>query len=163
MVTSAPFISNTKKNIEVKITVPLHPMFKRFVSILTLCSALAIMLGHNFVGHYHHVELNEIAQHYNNGHHHANDNDDQDKSDDWGQLFSGIQHGTEGSTFLPSRSFTDNFSKQVPQPTALHLSNFTFQQPTISVEQNAPPYVVSDYSSQNLFSYGLRGPPVSIV
>jgi len=134
------------------------------VSILMLYSALAIMLGHNFIEHHHHdFEHNEVSHHHNDGHHHENDTDNEDERDDWSHLFSGIQHGSDGLTFLTSHSSTDNLSKQIPQFTAIQVSNFVLQQIIVEVRQNAPPYIAKYYNSQNFLPYGLRAPPISIV
>lgn len=138
------------------------------MSILMLYSALALMLGHNFIGHHHHdFEHNEVSHHHDDGHHHDNDTEDdtdtEDKSDDWSHLFSGIQHGDEGLAFLTSHSTTDKFSKQIPQFTALHVSNFIFKQVIIEIRQNAPPYIADYYNSRIFLPCGLRAPPVSIV
>lgn len=137
-------------------------MLKKFVSILMLYSALALMLGHNFIGHHHHdFEHNEVSHHHDNDF--EDDTDTEDESDDWSRLFSGIHHGAEGLTFLSSHSFTAKFSKQIPQFTALHVSNFIFKQVIIEVRQNAPPYIADCYNSLIFLPCGLRAPPVSIV
>jgi hypothetical protein len=139
-------------------------MFKKLVSILMLFSALAIMLGHNFIEHHHHdFEHSEVSHYHNDGHHHDNDTDTEDESNDWSHLFSGIQHGEEGLTFLTSHSFIDKFSKQVTQLTAIHVSNIIFNQVIIEVRQNAPPYIADYYNSRIFFPCGLRAPPISIV
>lgn len=134
------------------------------MSILMLYSALAFMLGHNFIGHHHHdFEYNEVSHHHNDGHHHENDTDNKDERDDWSHLFSEIQHGSDGLTFLTSHSSTDNLSKQIPQFTAIQVSKFVLQQIIVEVRQNAPPYIAKYYNSQNFLPYGLRAPPISIV
>jgi hypothetical protein len=134
------------------------------VFILMLYSALALMLGHNFIGHHHHdFEHNEVSHHHNDGHHHDNDTDTEDESDDWSHLFTGIQHGAEGLTFLTSHNSTVKSSIQIPQFTALHVSNFNFQQIIIEVRQNAPPYIADYYNSRIFLPCGLRAPPVSTV
>lgn len=134
------------------------------MSILMLYSALALMLAHNFIGHHHHdFEHNEVSHHHHEGHHHNNDTDNEDDSDDWIHLFSGIQHGAEGLTFLTSHISTNNISKHIPQFTALHTSNFIFQQVIIDVRQNAPPNAPVYYHSQIFLPCGLRAPPISIV
>ena len=141
-------------------------MLKKFVSILMLYSALAFMLGHNFIGHHHHdFEHSEVSHHHNAEQHHHNDNDADNKgeSDDWSHLFSGIQHGSDGLTFLTSHSSTDNLSKQIPQFTAIQVSNFVLQQIIVEVKQNAPPYISDYYNSQNFLPSGLRAPPFFIV
>jgi hypothetical protein len=143
-------------------------MLKKFVSILVLFSALALMLGHNFVGHYHHdFEHSEVAHHHNDGHHRDNqvedNNDSGNESDNWGHLFSGIQHSSDGLTFLTSHNSTENFSKQIPQFIATQVSNFVLNQLIVEVRQNAPPYISAYYNSQNILPLGLRAPPFFIV
>lgn len=151
-------------------------MFKRFASILMLYSALAIMLGHDFIEHHHNYdfEQNVTSHHHSEGHHHHSDghhhdnntNDDKDtddESDDWKHLFSIIEHGVEGLPFLTNHSSVDNFSKQIPQFIAVRISNFIFKQTIIEVRQNAPPFIAAYYNSQILLPSGLRAPPVFIV
>ena len=143
-------------------------MLKKFVSILMLYSALALMLGHNFIGHHHHdFEQTEVSHHHNDGHHHDNDpednSDSENESDDWSHLFSGVQHGADGLTFLTSHSSTDNLSKQIPQFFAIQVSDFVLNRIIIEVRQNAPPYISDYYNSQNFLPSGLRAPPISIV
>lgn len=138
------------------------------MSLLMLYTALALMLGHNFIGHHHHdFEHNEVSHHHDDGHHHDNDSENNDdsesESDDWSHLFSGIQHGADGLTFLTSHSSTDNLSKQIPQFTAIQLSNFVLQQIIVEVRQNAPPYIADYYNSRIFLPCGLRAPPVFIV
>lgn len=153
-------------------------MFKRFASILMLYSALAIMLGHDFIEHHHNYdfEQNVTSHHHSDGHHHHSDGhhhdintdtdddkDTDDESDDWKHLFSIIEHGVEGLPFLTNHSSVDNFSKQIPQFIAVRISNFIFKQTIIEVRQNAPPFIVAYYNSQILLPSGLRAPPVFIV
>lgn len=146
-------------------------MFKRFASILMLYSALAIMLGHDFIEHHHHYdfEQNVTSHHHSDGHHHDNntdaddDKDTEDESNDWKHLFSILEHGAEGLTFLTNHSSVDNFSKQIPQFIAVRISNFIFKQAIIEVRQNAPPFIAAYYNSQIFLPSGLRAPPVFIV
>lgn len=136
---------------------------------MMLYSALALMLGHNFIGHHHHdFEQTEVSHHHNDGHHHDNDpednSDSENESDDWSHLFSGVQHyGAEELTFLTSHSSTDNLSKQIPQFIAIQVSNFVLNQIIVEVRQNAPPYISEYYNSQNFLPNGLRAPPIFIV
>jgi hypothetical protein len=140
------------------------------VSILMLYSALALMLGHNFIGHHHHhnTEHNEVLHHHHHdGHHHGidteNKSDSENQSDDWSHLFSVIHHSEDGLTFLTSHNSTDNLSKQIPQFIAIQVSNFVLNQLIIEVRENAPPYISEYFNSQNFLPSGLRGPPISIV
>lgn len=146
-------------------------MLKKLVSILMLYSALAIMLGHDFIEHHHHhdFEQNVISHHHSDGHHHDNntdaddDNDAEGESEDWKHLFSIIEHGVEGLTFFTNHSPVDNFSKKIPQFIAVRISNFIFKQAIIEVRQNAPPFIAAYYNSQIFLPSGLRAPPVFIV
>lgn len=138
-------------------------MHKRFVSLLMLYSALAIMLGHNFIGHHHHhdFEQNELSHHHSDGHHH--DHGTEDESNDWEHFFSYLQHGVEGLKFLIGHSSPVQFSKQIPQFTALQTSYSVFKQVIIVIRQNDPPYIADYYNPQNFLPSGLRGPPCFIV
>lgn len=141
---------------------PLHPMLKKFLSILMLYSALAIMLGHNFIPHHHHnFEHHKESHHHKDGHHH--DDDSEDESDDWGHLFSGLHHGAEGLTFLTSHTYTEHLSKQFFQFTAPYTSKYILYQVIIEARQNAPPYIVDYHNSQYFLPSGLRAPPIFIV
>lgn len=137
-------------------------MLKKFVSIIMLYSALALLLGHNFIGHHHHdFEYSEIPDHHNDGSLH--DNDSEDENNDWSHLFSRINHGAEGLIFLTSHVFTNKFSKQIAQFSVLHVSNFIFKQVIIEVRQNVPPYIADYCNSHSFLPFGLRAPPVTIV
>lgn len=146
-------------------------MLKRFTSILMLYSALAIMLGHDFIEHHHHYdfEQNITSHHHSDGHHHhdnntdTDDKDTEDESNDWKHLFSILEHGVEGLTFFTNHSPVDNFSKKIPQFIAVRISNFIFKQAIIEVRQNAPPFIAVYYNSQIFLPSGLRAPPVFIV
>jgi len=141
-------------------------MLKKYSSILLILTALVIMLGHNFIGHHHHdIEHNEVSHHHHDGHHHDNDteNDTENESEDWRHFFSGLHHGAEGLTFLNNHSFTNGFSKLIPQFTTLHVSHLDFQQVIIDVRQNAPPYISDHHNSHNYLPSGLRAPPIFIV
>lgn len=148
-------------------------MLKKLASILMLYSALAIMLGHDFIEHhhYHDFEQTVTSHHHSDGHHHDNntdadddnDNNAEDESDDWKHLFSIIEHGVEGLTFLTNHSSDDKFSKQIPQFIAVRISIFVFKQAIIEVRQNAPPFIAAYYNSQIFLPSGLRAPPVFIV
>ena len=143
-------------------------MLKRFVPILMLYSALAILLGHNFIPHQHQdFEQDNHSHHHNDGHHHDNEtqgeSNEEGEKNDWTHLFSNLQHGTQGITFLTSNGPADNFSKQIPTLTPLQTLTFVFQQVITEVRQNAPPHIGDSYNSLNYLPSGLRGPPISIV
>ncbi len=137
-------------------------MLKKFVSLLLLYTALAIMLGHNLIPHHHHHFEHEAGSHHHDDGHHEN-NDAEDESDDWGHFFEGLQHGAEGLTFITSHSSSNIYLKQIPQFAALHTTNFIFIQFFIEARQNAPPSIAYFYISQNFLPCGLRAPPIFIV
>lgn len=137
-------------------------LLKKFVSLIMLYSALALMLGHNFIGHHHNdFGHNEVAHHHHNE---TEDNcDSGDESADWTHFFSGIQHGTDGLIFLTSHSSNDNLTKRTPDFAAIQVSDFVLNQIICGVGQNAPPFISDYYNSQNFLPSGLRAPPIFIV
>lgn len=145
-------------------------MLKKFVSILMLYSALAIVMGHNFIGHNHDFEHNEVSHHHNNehhhdhGHHHDNEEEKDEESEDWWALFlSSIQHGTEGFTYLTGHGLVDIFLIQANHFNDFQSTYFIFNQEVVEVRQNAPPYLSKNYSSKKFLPFGLRAPPFFIV
>lgn len=127
---------------------------------MMLYSALAILLGHNFIPHQHQdLGQDNHSHHHPEGPHH--DNEGEGETNDWGHFFSYFQHGTQGITFLTSHGPAENFSKQIPTLTPLQTSTFVFQQVITEVRQNAPPYISDYYNSLNFLPSGLRGPPLS--
>lgn len=138
-------------------------MFNKFWAILFLYSAVAILLGHNFIPHHHHLDQNGVSHHHNDGHSHDNDSDPEDESDDWTHLFSGIQHRAEGLNISTGHDLSDNLSKQIPQFTAVNSSNFIVHFGIIEARQNAPPHIVDDDNSHNYLPCGLRAPPFKFV
>ncbi len=138
-------------------------MIKRFVSILVLYSALAIMLGHNFVEHHHHhdYEHSEFSHHHSDEHHH--DNDSEDDTYDFSYLFLGIYHSSEELIFLNNHHSLNNLYQQILKFTSFSNLNFICQLVVTDVKQNAPPYIADYYNSKNNQSFGLRAPPSFIV
>jgi hypothetical protein len=143
-------------------------MLKKIVSILMLYSAFALSLGHNLIPHHHHdFEHSEVAHHHSNGdhHHHDTDNtyDSENESEDWRHLFSGIQHVTDGLTFLTSHGSMDDVPKETERLNVREVAEVVFGNIVVEVRQNAPPDIFTTYHSNHLLSSGLRAPPVVIV
>lgn len=131
-------------------------------------TALAILLGHNFIPHQHRdFEQAHESHHHHDGHHHDNETEGESNEEggnnDWTHLFSNLQHGTEGLTFLTGHGPAENISKQSPPYTATQTLSFVFRQLITEVRQNAPPHIADSYNSLNFLPSGLRGPPFSIV
>lgn len=151
-----------------KQNVYLYEMSKKSLYILLLFSALAIMLGHNFVPHHHHgVEHNQVGQYHYDGYHHYDDTENNSNSKnecgDWSHLFSGIQHGADGFIFLTNHCSSEDFAKQITPFAAIELSDLALNQIILEVMQSAPPCISDYYNSKNFLPSGLRAPPISIV
>jgi hypothetical protein len=129
-------------------------MQRKLMSILILYIALAMMLGHNFIGHHHHFEHSESAHHH--------EHDTKNGLNDWMHLFSHLQHGAGGLTFLIGVSFSDSFQKQISQLAVFQGFNFVFRQKITKAPPKVPPYISVYCHSQNFLPTGLRAPPYLI-
>ena len=140
-------------------------MLKKYFSILMMFIAVAIMLGHNIIGHHHHdIKHSQISHHsHSNNDHHQHDNDKEDENEDWKHIFAGLQHGADGIICLTSKTASNNIVKLIPKFNALNVTHFNFKQVIIDVRQNAPPFISDYYNSQNNLPSGLRAPPIFIV
>ena len=140
-------------------------MLKKYFSILMMFIAVAIMLGHNIIGHHHHdIKHSQISHHsHSNNDHHQHDNDKEDENEDWKHIFAGLQHGADGIICLTSKTASNNIVKLIPKFNALNVTHFTFKQIIIDVRKNAPPFISDYYNSQNNLPSGLRAPPIFII
>ena len=142
-------------------------MLKKYFSILMMFIAVAVMLGHNIIGHHHHdIKHSQISHHShsNNDHHqHDNDTEDENKNEDWKHIFAGLQHGADGIICLTSKTASNNIVKLIPKFKVLNVTHFNFKQVIIDVRQSAPPFISDYYNSQNNLPSGLRAPPIFIV
>jgi hypothetical protein len=127
--------------------------------------AVAIMLGHNIIGHHHHdIKHSQISHHsHSNNDHHQHDNDKEDENEDWKHIFAGLQHGADGIICLTSKTASNNIVKLIPKFKVLNVTHFNFKQVIIDVRQSAPPFISDYYNSQNNLPSGLRAPPIFII
>lgn len=126
-------------------------MLKRYVAILLLLIANAIVIGHSMVPHHHHESLTDLAEHHGTSHQHG-----EEEEQGLGGLLSHIIHQEDG--------FTVNLdvNKTFAQPfVALVAAICTF-----SLHTEIPPLILhnpyeehSSYSSPYYLSASLRGPP----
>jgi hypothetical protein len=141
-------------------------MFKKYLSILMLYSALAIMLGHNFIPHHHHFEQSSMSH---DGHDHNNagqtHNHDSDKEPtDWGHLFCNFHHGSSGLIFYSSTLSIGTFIKKDIQTPKLLCHDIYTELLWMDIRQYAPPpYFSPYYNSHYYLPNGLRAPPSHIV
>jgi len=140
-------------------------MLKKYFSILMMFIAVAIMLGHNIIGHHHHdIKHSQISHHsHSNNDHHQHDNDKEDENEDWKHIFAGLQHGADGIICLTSKTASNNIVKLIPKFKVLNVTHFNFKQVIIDVRQSAPPFISDYYNSQNNLPSGLRAPPIFII
>jgi len=140
-------------------------MLKKYFSILMMFIAVAVMLGHNIIGHHHHdIKHSQISHHsHSNNDHHQHDNDKEDENEDWKHIFAGLQHGADGIICLTSKTASNNIVKLIPKFKVLNVTHFNFKQVIIDVRQSAPPFISDYYNSQNNLPSGLRAPPIFII
>ena len=137
-------------------------MLKKTASILLLFSALAIMLGHNFIPHHHHDFDHNLKVHlHNDGSQHNNDS--QDNNIDLVHFFSQLHHDTDGQTYLTTLSSSDHLLKNISHFAAIFTSETILNKVIIGKRQKVPPYKNDHHFSQNSIPYGLRAPPVIFV
>ena len=104
-------------------------MLKKYFSILMMFIAVAIMLGHNIIGHHHHdIKHSQISHHsHSNNDHHQHDNDTEDENEDWKHIFAGLQHGADGIICLNSKTASNNIVKLIPKFKVLNVTHFNFK------------------------------------
>jgi hypothetical protein len=148
-------------------------MLKKQVAILMLFSALATLLGHNFIAHHHHLKHEkEISFHL---HHHSdhskgkssqdehNKNHTNEENKEWSHYLSSIEHGFDGITFLTFDESSNLFTSKFPPFDFIYFSDFFVFPYFFTYRQNAPPVYSNRNFSQEIVPYGLRGPPFYIV
>lgn len=138
-------------------------MLKRYLSILMLYFALAIMLGHNLIPHYHHFEHNDKAHHHHEHEGLLRQHDSENGDSDWGHIFSNFQHEICGLNFFISNTAVDSHKKKNTQTTNLHSLTVFFEPSIMDILHKLPPYVSDFCNSHYYLPYGLRAPPIFIV
>ncbi|MEX1001313.1 MAG: hypothetical protein WDZ35_04290 [Crocinitomicaceae bacterium] len=131
-------------------------------------TALAILLGHDFIPHHHHnkeqVAFDHSHSHVDGHHHdhdHDNDNDEEENDFDFLHFLSHIPHNGDGVTFLKVKELGKTQYKQL-NTSAILQTHFTFNTILDIERQNAPPFKVVYFNSQHYLPSGLRAPPVFI-
>ena len=141
-------------------------MLKRYVAIILLNIACAILLGHSFIPHHHHDTKQELAEHLLTDHHHDSDDnshDDNDSSDednsDLSHRLSHFIHSSDNFTIQNIHNISNTFSKQRISIVAVLPNNFFFGSYIIGPLLIKPPGRHLIYLSPHSPSTGLRGPP----
>ncbi|MBA3986558.1 MAG: hypothetical protein H0X63_08320 [Flavobacteriales bacterium] len=139
-------------------------MLKKLCSIFMISAALAILLGHNFIGHHHHDKEQIAFDHsHAHDHHHENENNDDEENDfDFLHFLSHLPHDGDVVTFLKGKELGKTQYKQLLSSSAALQPSYTFETNFNIERQNAPPYKVVIFNSRHYLPSGLRAPPVSI-
>lgn len=132
-------------------------MFKRFLSALMVFSALAIMLGHDFIPHHHHSD-NERIRHHHHPLQNQNDEQDCDKFDVWWHYFSFFQHGESGLLYTAGSDIY-KLSKEINSSSLILNHEFLNKPPVIYIEQSSFQYPSLYWSNFINNLSGLRAPP----
>jgi len=127
-------------------------MLKKYVAILLLTFATAILLGHNIVPHHHHHLDHEIAHH-----HHGHDNHEDEGSNDLGDLFSNVLH--DSGSIISHNEITPTFAKKLISVVAILPDNLPTVSFTITPLIGKPPAQSHLYTASYSHATGLRGPP----
>ncbi len=140
-------------------------MLKKICSILMISTALAILLGHNFIGHHHHDKEQIAFDHsHAHDHHHENENNDDEENDfDFLHFLSHLPHDGDDIFFLNGQDCNKTSSKKLLPLVAFFQPSFTFKSSLEFVRQNSPPHKVVYSNSQYSLPSGLRAPPAFIV
>jgi hypothetical protein len=127
-------------------------------------TALAILLGHNIFPHHHYdFEHSAIDHYHSDDHHHGDGNEDgENEQPDLELLFSTLQHGEYGITFLSSHNLGNTLSKRQFTFFAVLPDSYNFRRFPTFVRQNLLPYKVVYFNSQHYLPSGLRAPPAFI-
>lgn len=126
--------------------------------------ALAILLGHNFIGHHHHDKEQIAFDHsHADDHHQDNEGEDDEKDFDLSHILSHLPHEGSDVTFLKGQDYSKKQLKQLLPSVALVQPIFSFDYLLVFERQNAPPYKVVYFNSHYYLPSGLRAPPSFII
>ncbi len=128
-------------------------MLKKYVAILLLLIANAIILGHNLVPHHHHISLDELAEHHGAGQHQHGGEEEQGL----GGLLSHIIHQLDSYTV--NKDSNEIFNQQFVS-LALVSHMLSLHEDTLPLILHKPQLEHLLYSHVYITSVGLRGPPV---
>ncbi len=137
-------------------------MLKRYTSILFLCLANLVMLGHSVVPHHHHKaegvvghDHGDHADHHVDFHHDDDHGSDQGEESDHELPFSHFAH----STLAYVAGHDCGACQQVLGGTGLLTHGLLVPDPTIQHLPDKPPTEPPIYNSPHSLCSGLRAPP----
>ena len=139
---------------------------KKFLAILMMFTAYAILLVHNIVPHHHHNNIEELTEHHNSDYHHeSNHQDDEHQTnghhDGIGHLFSHFLHLDDAFSLISTININSTFAKHLFSFVSLLPNYFSFNDLNIPDDVLIlPPEQIIYHSPHTLF-VGLRAPPLS--
>lgn len=141
-------------------------MPRKYIAILFITVAYAILLGHSIVPHHHHETEQELSEHHQSGHHHSssghhNSGNHHEDENNWdlSHVFSHVMHAEDGFTFTPNHSIGNALSEQISFFIAVLPPDFSFWKFPVTNRLHEPPEVSLICSSPHSLSSGLRAPP----
>jgi hypothetical protein len=134
-------------------------MLKKYLAILMMFTAYAILLGHNIVPHQHH----DHDEHFTEDHHTDYHPDDDADDDGLNHLFAHFNHAADGFTFTTSNNIGNIFSKLQLTFVALLPDNFLLDEFLIPTLPDKPPKEHLVYISIHSHPSGLRAPPATFI
>jgi hypothetical protein len=137
-------------------------MTKKYISVIMLYIAAAMMLGHNMWAHHHHDEGHQDGAIYSHGgyHHHHHDDDHNDDEHEWYHVFSLMAHSDEGFVYLVGGHSEDDTPDAPNHPIDISTSHELVMEVMVEVRSNAPPYLSPYMYKDGYYCTGLRAPPV---
>ena len=133
-------------------------MLKKYIAILFLTIAYAILLGHNIIRHHHHDNNQELTAHHHTDHH----QDDDEDSEGLSHILYHFIHSAGGFTFTNPHNISNTFSKQSLSTVAVLSDNFSLDKFLIPPLLHKPPAEHLICISPHSISPGLRAPPAFI-
>jgi hypothetical protein len=124
---------------------------RKYIALLMMTAAWAILFGHNIVPHHHHEHEAELTAHHSQHEHEENETENEAS-----HFFSHFLHAGNDVTFTTSHS-TITFSKQVASAVLPDIY-FTCHY-DIPPLLNSPPAEHLIYFSPHSHTAGLRAPP----
>jgi hypothetical protein len=125
---------------------------RKWIAVLMITAAWAILFGHNIISHHHHEHEEELTAHYHSHH----DHEDDETGNDFSHFFSHFLHAGNDVTFTSSTG-TNTFSKKVASAVLpdIYFSSHYDIPPLL----NSPPAEHLIYFSPHSHTAGLRAPP----
>ena len=126
--------------------------------------AVAIMLGHNLIGHHHHENDKSAFIHsHGDDHHHHTKGDGEQKDFDLSHILSYLPHDGCDVSFLIGHDIEKPQFQQLHHFVGILPSSISYYSNLVNKRQKAPPYSDVHFDPQQYLPCGLRAPPHFII